>query len=43
MFNLTNTVAFAAPGLNIDSSNFGQVISQSNLPRKIQLVGRISF
>jgi hypothetical protein len=43
MFNLTNSVAFAAPGTNIDSANFGQVISQANLPRKFQLVGRITF
>ncbi|HEX4750192.1 MAG TPA: TonB-dependent receptor [Bryobacteraceae bacterium] len=43
MFNMTNSVAFAAPGTNIDSANFGQVTSQANLPRKFQLVGRITF
>jgi hypothetical protein len=43
MFNMTNSVDFAAPGVNIDSANFGQVTSQANLPRKFQIVGRITF
>jgi hypothetical protein len=43
VFNITNTVCFAAPGTNIDSSNFGQVTTTANLPRKIQLVGRFTF
>jgi hypothetical protein len=42
-FNITNSVYFAAPGNNIDSSNFGQVISQRSLPRKFQLNARFSF
>ena len=43
VFNVTNTVCFAAPGTNIDSSNFGQVTTTSNLPRKIQLDARFVF
>jgi hypothetical protein len=43
VFNLTNSVYFAAPGTNIDSSNFGQVTTTSNLPRKIQLIARVTF
>jgi len=42
-FNVTNSVYFAAPGLNIDSANFGTVTSQANQPRKFQLNARISF
>jgi hypothetical protein len=42
-FNVFNTVFFAAPGTNIDSANFGQIISQSNAPRKLQIVARITF
>jgi hypothetical protein len=43
VFNLTNAVCFAAPGTNIDSSSFGQVTTTNNLPRKLQLTGRITF
>ena len=43
VFNITNTVCFAAPGTNIDSSNFGQVTTTNNLPRKIQLNARFTF
>jgi len=43
VFNITNSVCFAAPGTNIDSANFGQVITTTNLPRKIQLNARITF
>jgi len=43
VFNVTNTVCFAAPGTNIDSANFGQVTTSSNLPRKIQLNARFTF
>ena len=43
VFNVTNTVCFAAPGTSIDSSNFGQVTTTANLPRKIQLVARFTF
>jgi hypothetical protein len=42
-FNITNSVHFTAPGTNIDSANFGQVTSQANLPRKIQLNARFTF
>jgi len=43
VFNITNSVYFAAPGTNIDSSNFGQVTTTTNLPRKIQLNARFIF
>jgi hypothetical protein len=43
VFNITNTVCFAAPNTNIDSSNFGQVTTTSNLPRKIQINARLTF
>jgi hypothetical protein len=43
VFNVTNTVSFAAPGTNIDSANFGQVTTTANLPRKIQLNARLTF
>ena len=42
-FNITNSVFFGAPGLNIDSANFGTVTTQANQPRKLQLNARISF
>ncbi|MGP8243852.1 MAG: carboxypeptidase regulatory-like domain-containing protein [Bryobacteraceae bacterium] len=42
-FNITNAVYFTAPGANIDSASFGTLTSQNNLPRKIQLSGRITF
>ena len=42
-FNITNSVYFAAPGTNIDSSTFGQVTTTANLPRKIQVNARITF
>ena len=32
VFNVTNSVHFAAPGTNIDSANFGQVTTTTNLP-----------
>jgi hypothetical protein len=43
IFNITNSVYFAAPAANIDSANFGQVTSQRSLPRKVQLNARFSF
>ena len=43
VFNLTNSVYFGAPGNNIDSSNFGQVQTSANLPRKLQLNARVTF
>jgi hypothetical protein len=43
VFNITNSVYFNAPATNIDSANFGQVTSQKNLPRKIQLNARLTF
>ena len=43
VFNVTNSVHFAAPGTNIDSANFGQVTTTTNLPRKFQLNARITF
>jgi hypothetical protein len=43
VFNVPNNVRFAAPGTNIDAANFGQVTTQSNSPRKVQLNARITF
>ena len=42
-FNVTNSVFFGAPGLNIDSANFGTLTTQANQPRKYQLNARITF
>lgn len=42
-FNVTNSVFFGAPGLNIDSANFGTLTTQANQPRKLQLNARITF
>ena len=36
-------VIFSAPGTSIDSTTFGQVTSQRNLPRKVQFNARLSF
>jgi hypothetical protein len=42
--NLTNTVLFASPSLNVSSpSTFGVITSQTNFPRLIQLGARITF
>jgi len=42
--NLTNTVLFASPTLNVSSpSTFGIITSQTNFPRLLQLGGRITF
>lgn len=43
VFNLTNSVNFRSPGTNIDSSTFGKVSAQANLPRKVQFNARITF
>jgi hypothetical protein len=43
MFNVTNSVYFAAPNTNIDSANFGQVQTASNSPRKLQINARLTF
>ncbi len=43
MFNITNSVHFGAPGVNIDAATFGQVTTQANLPRKVQFNARITF
>ena len=42
-FNVNNAVHFAAPGLGIDSANFGIISSMSNQPRKLQFSARLSF
>ncbi len=42
--NVTNTVLFASPTLNVNSpSTFGVITSQTNFPRLIQLGARITF
>jgi hypothetical protein len=43
VFNIPNTICVATPGTNIDSSNFGQVTTTSNLPRNIQINAKFSF
>ena len=42
-FNILNSVYFGAPGANIDAASFGMVTSQANLPRRLQLIVRITF
>jgi hypothetical protein len=41
--NATNTVQFANPTTNINSATFGQITSQINNPRLIQLGLRVTF
>jgi hypothetical protein len=42
-FNLTNTPQFSAPNTSVGSSTFGQVTSQANSPRAIQLGLKLTF
>jgi hypothetical protein len=42
-FNVTNSVFFGAPALNVDSANFGTLTTQANQPRKLQISGRVTF
>jgi hypothetical protein len=42
-FNVFNTVQFGGLGTNIESANFGQVTTQANSPRKLQINARINF
>ena len=42
-FNVFNTVQFGGIGTNIESANFGQVTTQANTPRKLQINARINF
>ena len=42
-FNILNSVYFGAPGANIDAASFGMVTSQANLPRRLQVIVRITF
>ncbi len=42
-FNLTNHTAFGISSTSIDSANFGQVSSQTNNSRDIQLALRLNF
>lgn len=42
-FNLFNNVVFGGIGTNIDLSNFGQISTQTNKQRDIQLAARIRF
>ncbi len=41
--NVFNTPQFGAPNLKVGSSSFGSVTSQVNLPRYLQLGGRLNF
>ncbi|HKE20746.1 MAG TPA: carboxypeptidase-like regulatory domain-containing protein [Bryobacteraceae bacterium] len=40
-FNVTNRVTFGAPNLTPTSSAFGEITTQANTPRKIQVGGRL--
>jgi len=42
-FNVLNRTQFAAPNVTATSSAFGTITSQANLPREIQIGGRIVF
>jgi len=42
-FNLFNHTQFAAPNVTATSSAFGTITSQANLPREIQIGGRLVF
>jgi hypothetical protein len=40
-FNAFNHPNFAAPDLSATATNFGRVLAQSNLPRRIQMALRL--
>ena len=42
-FNVFNTVNFGGVSTNIDSASFGQVTTQANAPRKLQIDARVNF
>jgi hypothetical protein len=42
-FNLANRAQFSSPGTTPTSGTFGQIRSQSNLPRTIQMSLRLFF
>lgn len=42
-FNLFNRVQFGYPGQSLGASDFGQITTQSNLPRLIQFALRLEF
>lgn len=42
-FNALNYVVFGTPETNVNSPQFGRITSQLNLPRRVQLAGRITF
>jgi hypothetical protein len=43
IFDIFNHAQFAAPNVSVYSAGFGQISSQSNLPRTIQFAMRLSF
>lgn len=43
IFNVFNYVQFGAPNTNVNSATFGQVTSQANVPRRIQVGLRASW
>jgi hypothetical protein len=43
VFNLLNRTQFAAPNVTATSTAFGGITAQANLPREIQIGGRIVF
>ncbi len=42
-FNVFNRVQFAAPDTNVGDPTFGQIISQANLPRQVQVALKLYF
>jgi len=42
-FNLTNTPIFSGPNGNVQAATFGQVTSQANSPRQVQLALKLLF
>jgi hypothetical protein len=42
-FNVLNKVDFGMPNTSVGSSSFGSITGQSNLPRNIQLSGKLHF
>jgi hypothetical protein len=43
MFNVWNYVQFSAPNSTFNSSTFGEITSQANYPRNLQLAMRLQW
>jgi hypothetical protein len=42
-FNVNNRPVFGAPNLSASSGSFGQILSQANNPRQLQVAGKLYF